>query len=259
MDDEDRPISDSPLGAQSVIAAAPAVTTAVRPVPSRSPRKRLEPQFGDRIRIGVLTEEITSEIIDEVTESTGRAERRRRLLPVRAVVCFVLALCLFSSSDSAGSPGTGGPADPDREAAAPARRDHPAPAHRSGPHSSPPAAGRQALPGALRTPVRHSGGALDSRSVRLRFAAGRPGRHRAGRSGRPRERRHVRIHRLRRRQQERKPTGQTDGPDRVRHPRRHRRGLRLDHPIQRAQARPPPARLPAARHTAAGRPRFRRS
>jgi hypothetical protein len=65
----------------------------------------LEPQFGDRIRLGVLTEEITPEVVDEVWELTGRAERRRRLLPARAVVSFVLALCLFSSSDSAGAPG----------------------------------------------------------------------------------------------------------------------------------------------------------
>ena len=53
----------------------------------------------------MLTEEITPEVVDEVLELTGRVERRRRLLPARAVVYFVLALCLFSSSDSAGPPG----------------------------------------------------------------------------------------------------------------------------------------------------------
>ncbi|MEU7705824.1 transposase domain-containing protein [Streptomyces nodosus] len=58
-------------------------------MPPRSPRKRLEPQFGDRIRLGVLTEEITPEVVDEVLELTGRAERRRRLLPARAVVYFL--------------------------------------------------------------------------------------------------------------------------------------------------------------------------
>ncbi|MFH8387768.1 IS4 family transposase [Kitasatospora sp. NPDC018058] len=62
-------------------------------------------RFGDEIRLGVLTEEITPEVVDELLELTGRAERRRRLLPARAVVYFVLALCLFSSSDSAGPPG----------------------------------------------------------------------------------------------------------------------------------------------------------
>ncbi|MFI6730867.1 transposase domain-containing protein [Streptomyces atratus] len=36
---------------------------------------------------------------------SGRTEYRRRLLPARTVVYFVLALCLFSSSDSAGPPG----------------------------------------------------------------------------------------------------------------------------------------------------------
>ncbi|MFD4569477.1 transposase domain-containing protein [Streptomyces sp. NPDC058467] len=44
-------------------------------------------------------------MVDEVLELAGRAERRGRLLPARAVVCFVLALCLFSSSDSSGPPG----------------------------------------------------------------------------------------------------------------------------------------------------------
>ncbi|MGW7002950.1 transposase domain-containing protein [Streptomyces sp. NPDC054933] len=34
----------------------------------------------------------------------GYGERRRRLLPTRAVVYFVQALRLFSSSDSAGPP-----------------------------------------------------------------------------------------------------------------------------------------------------------
>ncbi|MEU6497752.1 IS4 family transposase [Streptomyces sp. NPDC046984] len=70
-----------------------------------SPRRGREPQFGDQIRLGVLTEEITPEVVDEVLELTGRTERRRRLLPACAVVYFVLALCLFSSSDSAGPPG----------------------------------------------------------------------------------------------------------------------------------------------------------
>ncbi|MFF1625971.1 transposase domain-containing protein [Streptomyces sp. NPDC058272] len=81
------------------------------------------------------------EVADEVLELAGRAERRSRLLPARAVVCFVLALFLFSSSDSSGPPGyPGGPADPGREAAAPAGRDRPAPARKFGPHQSPPGA-----------------------------------------------------------------------------------------------------------------------
>jgi hypothetical protein len=68
----------------------------------RTPTNR---RFGERIRLGVLTEQITPELVDEVLEQTGRVERRRRLTPARAVVYFVLALCLFSSSESARPPG----------------------------------------------------------------------------------------------------------------------------------------------------------
>ncbi|WP_445270434.1 transposase domain-containing protein [Streptomyces sp. DSM 41634] len=42
--------------------------------------------------------------MDEVMEHSGRTECRRRLLPARTVVYFVLALCLFSSFDSTGPP-----------------------------------------------------------------------------------------------------------------------------------------------------------
>jgi hypothetical protein len=62
-------------------------------------------RFGEHVRLGVLTEEISPGLVDEVVELAGCGERRRRLLPARAVVYFVLALCLFSSSDSAGPPG----------------------------------------------------------------------------------------------------------------------------------------------------------
>ncbi|WP_443057655.1 transposase domain-containing protein [Streptomyces sp. IBSBF 2806] len=44
-------------------------------------------------------------MVDGILELNGRTERRRRLLAARAVVCFVLALCLFSSSDSSDSAG----------------------------------------------------------------------------------------------------------------------------------------------------------
>ncbi|MFF1643103.1 transposase domain-containing protein [Streptomyces sp. NPDC058246] len=97
-------------------------------------------------------------MVDEVLELAGRAERRGRLLPAgRVVACFVLALCLFSSSDSSGPPGyrvvlrtlaeklrhlPGGIV-----AAAPAGRDRPAPACQFGPRQSPPVPGRQAVPG----------------------------------------------------------------------------------------------------------------
>jgi hypothetical protein len=43
----------------------------------------------------VLTRLVTRELVDEVLAETGRAEQRKRLLPARAVVYFVLALALF--------------------------------------------------------------------------------------------------------------------------------------------------------------------
>jgi Insertion element 4 transposase N-terminal/Transposase DDE domain len=49
----------------------------------------------DRIALGVLTRLITRELVDEVLASTGRGEQRKRLLPARVVVYFVLALALF--------------------------------------------------------------------------------------------------------------------------------------------------------------------
>lgn len=57
------------------------------------------------VRIGVLTSEIPPELVDEVIEVTGCREKRRRLLPARAVVYLVLGMCLLSGSDSAGPPG----------------------------------------------------------------------------------------------------------------------------------------------------------
>jgi hypothetical protein len=49
----------------------------------------------DRIALGVLTRLITRELVDDVLASTGRKEQRKRLLPARVVVYFVLALALF--------------------------------------------------------------------------------------------------------------------------------------------------------------------
>jgi hypothetical protein len=57
------------------------------------------------VRIGVLTSEITPELVDEVIEVTGCREKRRRLLPARAVVYLVLGMCLLAGSDSARRPG----------------------------------------------------------------------------------------------------------------------------------------------------------
>jgi len=55
--------------------------------------------------LGVLTGEIGPELVDRVIEMAGCREKRRRLLPARTVVYFVLGLCLFSGADSMGPPG----------------------------------------------------------------------------------------------------------------------------------------------------------
>lgn len=49
----------------------------------------------DRIGIGVLTRLVPRELVDEVVASAGREEKRRRLLPARVVVYFVMGLALF--------------------------------------------------------------------------------------------------------------------------------------------------------------------
>ncbi len=49
----------------------------------------------DRISIGVLTRVFTPELVDAAVADAGAREQRRRLLPARLVVYFVLALWLF--------------------------------------------------------------------------------------------------------------------------------------------------------------------
>jgi hypothetical protein len=49
----------------------------------------------DRIGIGVLTRLVPRELVDEVVVAAGRREQRKRLLPARVVVYFVMALALF--------------------------------------------------------------------------------------------------------------------------------------------------------------------
>ena len=51
----------------------------------------------DRISVGVLTRVFTPELVDAAVDATGARERRRRLLPARLVMYFVLALWLFRS------------------------------------------------------------------------------------------------------------------------------------------------------------------
>ncbi|MEU4740932.1 IS4 family transposase [Actinosynnema sp. NPDC023658] len=52
--------------------------------------------MSDRIAIGLLTRSFPPELVDRVIVETGREGQRDRLLPPRAVVYFVLAMCLFS-------------------------------------------------------------------------------------------------------------------------------------------------------------------
>ena len=54
------------------------------------------PPITDRIALGALTSTFPPELVDWVVAGTGRAEQRRRLLPARVVVYFVLALALYS-------------------------------------------------------------------------------------------------------------------------------------------------------------------
>lgn len=58
-----------------------------------------------QVGLGALTCEISPGLVDEVIELAGCREKRRRLLPARVVVYFVLGLCLFSGADSMGPPG----------------------------------------------------------------------------------------------------------------------------------------------------------
>ena len=49
----------------------------------------------DRISVGALTKAFPPELVDAIVAATGTREVRRRLLPARLVVYFVLALWLF--------------------------------------------------------------------------------------------------------------------------------------------------------------------
>ena len=55
--------------------------------------------------LGVLTCEISPGLVDEAVDLAGCREKRSRLLPARAVVFFVLGMCLLSGEDSTGPPG----------------------------------------------------------------------------------------------------------------------------------------------------------
>jgi hypothetical protein len=58
--------------------------------------KRVVAQLTDVVGIGVLTRLVTRELVDDVLVRTGTREERKRGLPARIVVYFVLAMALFS-------------------------------------------------------------------------------------------------------------------------------------------------------------------
>ena len=55
-------------------------------------------RLADRIGIGVLTRVFTPELVDRVVDQAGVRERRKRTLPTRVVVYYVLAMVLFFQS-----------------------------------------------------------------------------------------------------------------------------------------------------------------
>ncbi|MGQ0433450.1 MAG: IS4 family transposase [Microthrixaceae bacterium] len=61
-------------------------------------KPRTDQRLSDHISIGVLTRVFPAEVVDRVVAEAGRSERRRRLLPARVVVYYVLGLGLYSSS-----------------------------------------------------------------------------------------------------------------------------------------------------------------
>ena len=50
----------------------------------------------DRVSVGALTKTFPPELVDQIIATTGTREVRRRLLPARLMVYFVLALWLFT-------------------------------------------------------------------------------------------------------------------------------------------------------------------
>ena len=55
-------------------------------------------RLADRIGIGVLAKVFTPELVDRVVEQAGVREQRRRTLPARVVVYYLLAMVLFFQS-----------------------------------------------------------------------------------------------------------------------------------------------------------------
>jgi hypothetical protein len=55
-------------------------------------------RLADRVGIGVLAKVVTPELVDRVVDEAGARERRKRTLPARVVVYYLLAMVLFFQS-----------------------------------------------------------------------------------------------------------------------------------------------------------------
>ena len=55
-------------------------------------------RLADRVGIGVLTRVFTPELVDRVVDEAGVREQRKRTLPARVVVYYLLAMVLFFQS-----------------------------------------------------------------------------------------------------------------------------------------------------------------
>jgi hypothetical protein len=95
------PDRGTPLPAQCALPVLPLSADDDRglPVHDRGPDRLCA------VGLGVLTGETSPGMVDRVIGLAGCREKRRRLLPARTVVYFVLGLCLFSGADSMGPPG----------------------------------------------------------------------------------------------------------------------------------------------------------
>src|SRR5260370_8887710 len=77
--------------------------------------------LADDVRLGVLTEWVSAELVDEVLAECGRRDQRPGALPARFMVYFGLALALFQpdsqddvAENLAGAPGGVAEATPNR-------------------------------------------------------------------------------------------------------------------------------------------------
>lgn len=57
--------------------------------------QKSDDRLTDHVGLGVMTRVVSRDLVDEVLNSTGKNEKRSRLLPARVVVYYVLALTLF--------------------------------------------------------------------------------------------------------------------------------------------------------------------